>query len=73
MAAGYTFEWDPEKARTNLRKHGVSFEQATEVFRDTMMLTIYDDEHSTAEEDRWITMGAVEGKREASQYHEEHR
>jgi uncharacterized DUF497 family protein len=60
MPGGYTFEWDPEKARLNARKHGVTFEQATEVFRDPAQLSIYDDEHSTAHEDRWITMGRAD-------------
>src|SRR5690349_18136241 len=33
-AVGYEFKWDPEKARANLRKHGVSFDEATTVFGD---------------------------------------
>ena len=52
----YDFEWDPEKGRVNRRKHGVTFEEATTVFHDPRMLTIYDDEHSKTE-DRWITLG----------------
>lgn len=58
----YNFDWDPEKARANLRKHGVSFEEAATVFLDPRMLTIYDDEHSELE-DRWITLGeSVSGR-----------
>ena len=53
----YTFEWDPEKARENLRKHGISFEHAATVMQDLLALSIYDDSHSSGEEDRWITMG----------------
>jgi uncharacterized DUF497 family protein len=34
MARTYRFTWDPEKARRNQRKHGVSFEEATSVFED---------------------------------------
>ncbi len=52
----YNFEWNPDKARENRSKHGVSFEEAATVFRDPKMLTLYDDEHSTAEE-RWVTLG----------------
>jgi uncharacterized DUF497 family protein len=50
------FHWDPVKARTNLVKHGVSFEQASSVFRDPLATTIYDPEHSE-EEERWLTLG----------------
>jgi hypothetical protein len=53
----YTFEWDPEKARDNLGKHGISFEHAAFVMQDPLALSIYDDSHSSGEEDRWITMG----------------
>ena len=52
----YDFEWDAAKARTNLRKHGVSFRAATAVFRDPLTLTTFDDEHSEHEE-RWVTLG----------------
>ena len=50
------FSWDPEKAKINKRKHGVSFEQACSVFSDPLALTIYDKEHSE-KEDRWILLG----------------
>lgn len=55
----YDFEWDAAKARTNLRKHGVSFRAATAVFRDPLALTTYDDEHSEHEE-RWVTLGRAQ-------------
>jgi hypothetical protein len=55
----YNFEWDPEKARENLRKHGILFENAAAVMQDPLALSIYDDSHSSGEEDRWITMGRV--------------
>ncbi len=51
------FEWDPEKAKTNSKKHGVSFQEATTVFADTLSATIYDPLHSF-EEDRYITIGS---------------
>jgi uncharacterized DUF497 family protein len=43
------FEWDDEKAISNLEKHGVSFGEATEVFYDSHALEDYDTEHSTGE------------------------
>ena len=36
----YIFEWDPRKAKTNLRKHGVSFERAGQVFLDNSALSL---------------------------------
>ncbi len=48
--------WHPEKARWNLRKHGITFEEAASVFRDTLSVTISDPLHST-EEDRFVTIG----------------
>ena len=60
MSALFRFDWDPEKARENVRKHGVSFEQATQVFRDPLALTIFDEDHGGEAEERWITVGAGE-------------
>ena len=57
-----TFEWDSRKARSNLAKHGVGFEEASTIFGDPLSLTILDPEHSLSEE-RYITMGrAFSGK-----------
>jgi len=50
------FEWDPEKAAANLRKHGVSFSDAATVFGDPLSHTFFDPDHS-ATEDRCITVG----------------
>jgi uncharacterized DUF497 family protein len=52
----YTFEWDPVKAKENLRKHGVSFGRAAEILLDALAVSIVDVEHSEAEE-RWVTTG----------------
>ncbi len=52
----YNFEWDPVKAKTNFKKHGVSFEEASEVFLDPLQLSLFDEEHSEQEE-RWVTLG----------------
>lgn len=51
----YNFEWDPMKAKQNIRKHKVSFERAAMIFRDPYMISMFDDEHSQSE-DRWITI-----------------
>jgi len=51
------FTWDKIKAKTNLRKHGVSFEEATTVFYDDFALEFYDDTHSQLEEDRYLMLG----------------
>lgn len=58
----YNFEWDPRKAQTNIRKHGVTFEEATQIFDDPMALTVFDDEESDNDEDRWATLGQVGGQ-----------
>ena len=50
------FEWDPRKAKLNLRKHGVSFEEATTAFRDPLSVTAPDLTHSTTEY-RFVTFG----------------
>ena len=45
------FEWDPAKDETNRAKHGLSFEEATELFKsDIDYLEIYDEDHSDEEE-----------------------
>ena len=50
------FEWDVDKARTNLAKHGVSFEEATAVFGDPHARVIADPDHSFDEE-RFVILG----------------
>jgi len=50
------FEWDPGKAAENLAKHGVSFEEATTVFRDVLSATGTDPDHSFSEQ-RFVTFG----------------
>ncbi len=50
------FEYDPRKAATNLRKHGVSFEEARTVFRDPLSSTLPDDQHA-AGEPRFLIVG----------------
>jgi uncharacterized DUF497 family protein len=52
------FEWDPEKARRNLSKHGVSFEEAATAFADPLSITRFDPDHSD-DEDRFPLLGAT--------------
>lgn len=50
------FEWDSAKARSNLKKHGISFEEAKSVFYDEFAIQFYDDENSEDEE-RFLMLG----------------
>ncbi len=50
------FEWDPEKAKKNLKKHSVSFEEAVTMFYDPLSATFDDPDHSVGEY-RYITIG----------------
>jgi len=57
------FEWNPEKAEANLKKHSVSFEEAETVFSDPLSLTVPDPKHST-EENRFILTGFSDKQRQ---------
>ena len=57
------FEWNPEKAEGNLRKHGVSFEEAETVFFDPLSLTVPDPINSD-EENRFIITGFSDKQRQ---------
>jgi uncharacterized DUF497 family protein len=50
------FEWDAKKAKANLRKHRISFREATTALRDPLAKTAHDPDHSE-EEDRYVTFG----------------
>lgn len=52
----YYFDWDPNKAKANQKKHVIGFEQASTIFLDPGMITVFDTEHSE-HEDRWATIG----------------
>lgn len=56
------FEWDTRKATANLKKHGVSFQEAATVFGDTMAITYPDPDHSESE-NRSITFGVSRDRR----------
>ncbi|MCL7983175.1 MAG: BrnT family toxin [marine benthic group bacterium] len=51
-----TFEWDPDKAKANLAKHGVGFLEAATVLGDPLSLTIPDPNHSEGEQ-RFVSVG----------------
>ena len=51
-----TIEFDPEKVKSNFKKHGVSFAHAEQALRDPMALTIEDPD--AEDEQRFITLGA---------------
>ena len=55
-------EWDPKKAKSNSRKHGVSFEEAATALSDPMAATGADPDHSITE-DRYVTFGLSEKNR----------
>ena len=52
----YSFEWDPKKADSNLKDHGVSFDEATTVFGDVLAMNMPDPDHSEGEE-RFLVLG----------------
>lgn len=56
------FEWDPAKPAANLRKHGVSFEEASAAFWDPLSLAIPDPQHSQGEE-RFVLLGRTTANR----------
>lgn len=50
------FEWDQRKEKANVKKHGISFEEARTVFYDENAIQFYDPDHSD-EEDRFVLLG----------------
>jgi len=50
------FEWNPDKAETNIEKHGVSFQEAATVFNDPLSVTFPDPDHSIGE-NRYVIIG----------------
>jgi uncharacterized DUF497 family protein len=61
VSADGRFEWDEEKAKLNLKKHGLAFNEILPVFDDPHMLEFYDDSHSTDTEDRIRGIGSLQG------------
>lgn len=59
---GLLFEWDPNKARLNIKKHGISFDEASTAFRDPLSQTIDDPLHSE-DEKRFVLIGrSIQGQ-----------
>ncbi|MEY4592918.1 MAG: hypothetical protein RIR18_1813 [Pseudomonadota bacterium] len=54
------FEWDPVKAAANIKKHGVSFDEAQTVFYDEFAVQFFDEDHSQNEE-RFLLLGLSTG------------
>ncbi len=54
------FEWDENKNKANLKKHGISFDEAKEIFNDINAIEFYDGKHSD-NEDRYICLGDIGG------------
>ena len=59
---GYSFEWDSKKAASNLKDHGVSFDEATTVFGDVLAMNMPDPDHSEGEQ-RFLVLGLSDGSR----------
>ncbi|MCL2171493.1 MAG: BrnT family toxin [Defluviitaleaceae bacterium] len=56
---GQLYDWDDDKKITNLKKHGISFEHATTVFKDDLSVLLFDYDHSDFE-DRYKIIGYCE-------------
>jgi uncharacterized DUF497 family protein len=65
------FQWDPRKATSNARKHGVGFGEATTVFNDPLSVAIDDPDHS-ADEQRFLLLGLSNRRRVLVVAHAEH-
>jgi uncharacterized DUF497 family protein len=65
------FEWDSSKAKTNLKKHKVSFDEAKTIFNDPNLVT-YSDEFHSDQEDRFISIGYSTRNRILLAVHTEH-
>jgi uncharacterized DUF497 family protein len=56
MVINMEFEWDPKRSYANLKKHGISFHEASTVFGDSLAITFNDPDHSIREH-RFLTFG----------------
>ena len=59
---GYSFEWDPKKVASNLKHHGVSFDEAATVFGDLLAMNMPDPDHSEGEQ-RFLVLGMSQASR----------
>ena len=62
MLTGYEFEWDDAKAEVNVRRHGISFEEASTVFGDPLAILLPVPDHSH-EEERFLVLGMSSRRR----------
>jgi uncharacterized DUF497 family protein len=58
----YSFEWDPKKAASNLKDHGVAFDEASTVFGDILAMNMPDPDHSEGEQ-RFLVLGMSNASR----------
>lgn len=56
-----SFEWDENKEKTNVQKHGLSFSEILPIFDDPLFIEKLDQANSTLDETRYIGMGRVDG------------
>ena len=54
------FDWDASKAALNLKKHGISFEEAQSAFYDDFAMQFFDEDHSESE-NRFLLLGMSSG------------
>lgn len=59
MIKGLHFSWDQRKSLTNKAKHGITFEEASQVFGDKLAITISDPDHGSDDEIREMTIGST--------------
>lgn len=52
-------EWSERKNKVNIKKHGISFQEAAEVFNDPNAIEFYDEAHSKSGEDRYVVIGDI--------------
>ena len=57
----FVFEWDENKSKNNLQKHGFAFNEILEVFNDPYLHEVYDVDHSKEDEDRYKCLGCLSG------------
>jgi uncharacterized protein len=60
MGSSVNYVWDDRKNQLNIMKHGIDFEDARQVFDDPNLLSFYDENHSSQEETRWLSIGRTE-------------
>ena len=56
------FEWDNDKEQINIKKHGISFKEALQVFLDSNSIEIFDEAHSDENEERYKVIGLLSSR-----------